>query len=113
MSNAKLIIFSETDHTFFKVPEGVLAYDEAYDWFVTEDLKKNAVGGRFFLPKENKAAEMRAHIKQYGQNKNNLGERLSLLFFLLDNYLNDSADEEIAKLAKEFPENEYIMNLNN
>jgi hypothetical protein len=112
MRDTKLIISSETENNFFKIPEGMLAYNETYDWFVTEDLKKHAVGGRFFLPKENKAAEIQAHIKQYGLNKNDLGGRLSLFFFFLDNYLNDNADEEIAKLAKEFPENEYIMNLN-
>ncbi|MBA4417216.1 MAG: hypothetical protein C0392_04805 [Syntrophus sp. (in: bacteria)] len=112
MSGTKLIISSETENTFFKIPEGILTYNENYDWFVTEDLKKNAVGGRFFLPEKNKVAEIRGQIKQYRQDKNDLSGRLSFLFFLLDNYLNDSADEEIAKLEKEFPENEYIKNLN-
>ena len=108
LKDAKEIASFESSEQSFQVPGGIIKYGNSYDWMVKEDLRYSIVGSRFILPTEKEAAELKEIISRYRKDANSLPERLSLVFFLNDNYLYEMAVREIIKLKQNFPENEYI-----
>ncbi|MBI4823418.1 MAG: hypothetical protein HY805_04200 [Nitrospirae bacterium] len=106
----KDVIFSrDTEVNSMKVPEGILKYGETYRWLV-DGGPVGIFGGTFLIPEEQEVKNINEKIASLKAGKD-LSERLSYVFYLLGNGLNEHAKSEIELLEREFPENEYIREL--
>lgn len=94
-----------------KIPSGLLTHSRTYRWIVDGGSAYSISGGTFWIPEKTEIDKTTTFMEQYKQRKNILPERLSYLFFLLDNGLNSYANVEIEEILKEFPENDYIREL--
>lgn len=108
LKDAKEIAAFESSEQLFQMPRAIIKYGNSYDWIIKEDLRNSIVGSRFILPTEKEAVALNDMISRYQKDAASLPERLSLVFFLNDNYLYEMAAREIIKLKHDFPENEYI-----
>jgi len=112
LKDSKEIATFESNEKSFQVPVDIIKYGNSYDWLIKEDFRNSIAGSRFILPTENEANELKDMIGQYRKQANSMPERLSFIFFLNDNYLYEMAAQEIITLKNDFPENEYIGEMN-
>jgi len=111
ISGDTVLFSAESEGSSLKVPEKVLAFGNEYRWIVDSGQVNNVSGGVFSLPSEAEAQEFSRKIATFRERKEDLSFRLSCVFFLIDNNLNDLARAEIKTLKADFPENEHIKKL--
>ena len=106
------IVFQKavTDLDYIDIPADVLEDSASYRWLI-DGGKEGLIGSTF----STLGAEVRKiideNIQSYNSESASLPERLSHLFLLLDNDLNEMAETEIASLEKDFPNNPNIQAL--
>lgn len=106
------VIFSkDTEMNSMKVTEGVLKYGETYRWLV-DGGSAGIIGGTFSIPEEQEVGNINEKIA-FLKTGGDLSQRLSYVFYLLENRLNEHAKAEIELLEREFPDNDYIRELKN
>lgn len=107
---AREVIFNvETEGVSLKVPEGILRYGETYRWLVDAGTPYGIVGGTFSIPQEEEIKIIQEKLNSH--KSPDLSQRLSYIFYLIENRLNEYAKSEIEGLEREFPENNYIREL--
>ena len=107
-----VVLFSgETGGTSLKVPGNILAYGNEYRWIVDSGKINNVSGGIFSLPSEAEVKEINKTIAGFREHREDLSFRLSYVFFLIDNNLNEMAREQIRALKADFPENSNIKKM--
>ena len=106
LAERKVIFETSTESTSVKVPDGVLEYGETYRWLV-DGGPYGIMGGTFSVPEKDKITSITEDINHY-KKQDDLSQRISYIFFLHNNRLNEYAAMETEKLQREFPENEYI-----
>ncbi|HNT44771.1 MAG TPA: hypothetical protein PKN85_09920 [Syntrophorhabdaceae bacterium] len=111
ISGDTVVYSAESEGSSLKVPDKVLAYGNEYRWIVDSGKVNNVSGGVFSLPSEAEAEELGRKIAAFKERKEDLSFRLSYVFFLVDNNLNDLARAEIKTLKADFPENEHLKKM--
>lgn len=111
ISGDTVVYSAESEGSSLKVPDKVLAYGSEYRWIVDSGKVNNVSGGVFSLPSEREAEEFGRKIAAFKERKEDLSFRLSYVFFLVDNNLNDMARAEIKTLKADFPENEHLKKM--
>ncbi len=111
ISGDNVLFSAESEGSSLKVPEKILSYGAEYRWIVDSGKVNNVSGGVFSLPSEEEVKTIRAKMAQFRQQKEDLSFRLSYLFFLVDNNLNDLAKAQIGALKADFPDNSYIKKM--
>lgn len=110
LAGREVIFNVETADGSIRVSEGILRAGETYRWLV--DAGANGiVGGTFSVPEEEKINTINEKLTYYKESHSELPKRLSFVFYLLENSLNEYAKEELSRLEKEFPENPFIKEL--
>lgn len=108
VSKEEPVFIVESEGVSFKVPDGLLKYNEEYRWIIESSATNDIDGGKISIPKEAEVKRIKEGIAMYKKQSHDLSQRLSYIFFLLDNELEDLAGAEIAVLKAEFPENKTI-----
>ncbi|MDD3844878.1 MAG: hypothetical protein PHC90_00815 [Syntrophorhabdaceae bacterium] len=111
ISGATVLFSAESEGSLLRVPDKVLAYGNEYRWIVDSGKVNNVSGGVFSLPSQAQARELDQKIAAFKDRKEDLSFRLSYVFFLVDNNLNDLARAEVNALKTEFPDNEYLKKM--
>lgn len=101
----------ETTANELAVPEGKLVFGGRYKWIVYDTKSYTTSWSEFSIPDEAKTKQIKEAISQYERRNNDLPQRLSFVFFLIENNLKAESERELAKLGQEFPENNYIESL--
>jgi len=111
ISGDTVVYSAESEGSSLKVPDKVLAFGNEYRWIVDSGKINNVSGGVFSLPSEAEAEEFSRKIAAFRERKEDLSFRLSCVFFLVDNNLNDMARAEIKTLKADFPDNENLRKM--
>ncbi|OPY00871.1 MAG: hypothetical protein A4E60_02050 [Syntrophorhabdus sp. PtaB.Bin047] len=111
ISGDTVVYSAESEGSSLKVPDKVLAFGNEYRWIVDSGKVNNVSGGVFSLPSEAEAQEFSRKIAAFRERKEDLSFRLSCVFFLVDNNLNDMARAEIKTLKADFPDNENLRKM--
>lgn len=111
ISGDTVLFSAESEGSSLKIPEKVLAYDHEYRWIVDSGKVNNVSGGVFSLPSQAEAEDIGKKIAAFEERKQDLSFRLSYVFFLVDNNLNDLAREQVRALKTDFPDNEYLKKM--
>jgi hypothetical protein len=111
IEDRKVLFETPAIGTFVKVPAGVLKYGRTYAWIVDAGQTTAGAESEFSIPTEATVKAIEEKIAAQIQTEKDLTKRLSHLFFLANNDLKDSAREELERLQKEFPENDYLKEL--
>ncbi len=111
ISGDTVLFSAESADNFLKVPAKVLAYGNEYRWIVDSGKVNNVSGGVFSLPSQAEADEIGRKIASFEERRQDLSFRLSYVFFLVDNNLNDLARAEVKALKTDFPDNEYLKKM--
>lgn len=92
------IFNSQTENESLRIPDSILKYGTEYTWVIDGGAMNGLASGRFAIPDENQIKTMKEKIAYYKGQGNDLPQRHSYLFFLLNNNLNEMAKDEIEKL---------------
>ncbi len=111
ISGDTVVYSAESEGSSLKVPDKVLSFGNEYRWIVDSGKVNNVSGGVFSLPSEAEAEEFSRKIAAFRERKEDLSFRLSCVFFLVDNNLNDMARAEIKTLKADFPDNENLRKM--
>jgi len=111
ISGDTVVYSAASEGNSLKVPDKVLAFGNEYRWIVDSGKANNVSGGVFSLPSEAEAEEFGRKMAAFKEHKEDLSFRLSCVFFLVDNNLNDLARAEIKTLKADFPENEHLKKM--
>lgn len=111
ISGDTVLFSAESADNSLKVPARVLAYGNEYRWIVDSGKVNNVSGGVFSLPSQAEADEIGRKIASFKERKEDLSFRLSYVFFLIDNNLNDLARAEVRALKADLPDNEYLKKM--
>lgn len=106
----QVVFEAVTEGDSLRLPEGVLSYGQTYRWLV-DGGPYGIVGGTFNIPDRDEVQRLTEKADYYKRQTNDISMRLSYLFFLASNRLNEMAAVEVEKLRKEFPDNEYMKGL--
>lgn len=101
----------ETSANSVKIAENKLSYGALYKWLIYDTNSQSSSWTTFTIPEEGKVKSIREAVRQYESRANDLPQRLSFVFYLLENDLREAAEKEIGKLKSELPENDYIKKL--
>lgn len=108
--NSKLLFETAANGISVKMPAGVLKYGGTYAWSIDSGQAAAVAENKFSIPSEAMIKSIEEKMAMNAQ-ENDLTKRLSYLFFLANNDLNDQARYELEQLQKEFPDNEYLKEL--
>ena len=111
ISGDTVLFSAESGDNSLKVPAKVLAWGNEYRWIVDSGKVNNVSGGVFSLPSQAEADEIGRKIASFKERREDLSFRLSYVFFLVDNNLNDLARAEVRALKTDFPDNEYLKKM--
>jgi len=111
ISGDNVLFSAESEGSSLKVPGKILAYGGEYRWIVDSGKVNNVSGGVFSLPAEDEVKQINKKIDDFRQRRQDLSFRLSYVFFLVDNNLNELAREQIKALKADFPDNSYIKKM--
>ncbi|PLX90863.1 MAG: hypothetical protein C0614_00180 [Desulfuromonas sp.] len=110
-ADAGLLLEHETQFPETKVPEGLLHYGERYVWLIETPEGDNLAAASFTTLDEIQTGEVNRRLKQASTGQRDLAVRLSDLFFLRQNHLNDLADQEQASLGRDYPDVDFSARL--
>jgi len=109
-----LVYETSTDATNIKIPAGILHYGMEYRWLVDGGESGGTKRSGFSIPDKQSLGELRDQVASYSQLRDaGIAQRLSYLFFLREHDLNDLARSELEGLRKEYPQNNYLKELDN
>jgi hypothetical protein len=111
ISGDTVVFSAESEGNSLKVPDKLLAYGKEYRWIVDSGKINNVSGGVFSLPSDTQAKEFSRRIAAFKERRDDLSFRLSCVFFLIDNNLNDLARAEVRSLKADFPDNENLRKM--
>jgi len=108
MAGDTVLFSTQSENNSLTVPENVLAFGHKYRWVVDSGKAKNVSSGFFSVPSESEVKKIIKKIDQFREHRQDLSFRLSYVFFLIDNDLNEMAKEQVKALRSDFPGNRYI-----
>lgn len=111
ISGDTVLFSAESEGSSLRVPGKVLAYGNEYRWIVDSGKANNVSGGVFSLPPEAETRDLQKRIAAFEERRDDLSFRLSYVFFLVDNNLNDLAKVQVRALKADFPDNEYLKKM--
>jgi hypothetical protein len=111
LADRKVIYDAKSHGNSITIPENVLSYEKTYRWLVDGGATYGIIGGTFSTVKEDVVEKFQDKYRKFSRGKKGHTERLSYVFFLLENRLQMQAQAEIESLKKDFPENTYIQEL--
>ena len=104
----KVIYVTQAQGESLRIPEGVLKSDSHYRWLVDAAPVSGISGGAFTTISEDVYKEYE-NVKSDEIN-NDLPQRLSFIFFLIENNLRSEALPQLNALKSDYPENEFLKN---
>ncbi len=111
ISGDTVVFSAESEASSLKVPGKILSYGKEYRWIVDSGKVNNVSGGVFSLPSRAQAEELAGRMTAFTERRDDLSFRLSYVFFLIDNNLNELARAEVKSLKADFPDNEHLRKM--
>jgi hypothetical protein len=107
----RVVVFEKvSDSDSITLPTGVLKEDMTYRW--TVDCGRDGIVGATFKTLGSEAVKtVSALVTKNKAGDSSLPERLTYLFLLKENNIRNLAESELARLKSDFPENEFIMQI--
>jgi hypothetical protein len=106
----KIIFEAKAEGQTINLPKNILKYGTTYRWLV-DGGSKGIIGGAFSTIQEDTKKELDERSKQIAVYRKDMSERLSYIFFLLENDIKHLAQAEVESLQKDFPDNTFMKQM--